>query len=58
MTREYLLHIHYDGQRHCAFCPRGLVIQWTGQRGESQWACLWHTRRAWRALKAARTDNS
>lgn len=34
---------------HCAFCRRRLAVQWSnGHR--RLWACLWHTRRGWRAL--------
>jgi len=34
---------------HCAFCRRRLVLRWADGNCRI-WACLWHTRRAWRAL--------
>lgn len=33
----------------CTFCRRRLVIQWANG-SHRLWACLWHTRRGWRAL--------
>lgn len=39
---------------HCEFCKRRLVIQWA-EGNHRIWACLWHTRRAWRELKEGKS---
>jgi hypothetical protein len=49
-TRQIKEYTITTGSRtRCTFCRRRLVIQWANGR-RRLWACVWHTRRAWRAL--------
>jgi hypothetical protein len=46
--KQYIITLNPPAR--CAYCRRRLVIQWA-DGNHRVWACLWHTRRAWRELK-------
>jgi hypothetical protein len=49
--------IPQDQAEHCAYCHRKIVFRWQAVDGRIIWACVWHTRKAWRELDWRRNLN-